>query len=94
MDENIPLLDRITPASSTEDLVLVKQPTEKSVAFDTQTPPLTVFQAAQEGDLQLLTQYISNGTHSPNDLDADGCTVLHWAAIVSLNNDASILISA
>lgn len=38
-------------------------------------------QAAQFGNEQRLRQMLDDGECTPNSLDADDCSLLHWAAI-------------
>lgn len=43
----------------------------------------TLFEAAQFGNLDRVDYLIRNGLATANDKDAENCTALHWACIVS-----------
>ncbi|KAJ3112763.1 Palmitoyltransferase Hip14 [Physocladia obscura] len=49
---------------------------------------LDLFQAAQHGFTERVTQLLTSGQARALDLDAEGCTAMHWAAI---NNQVAVL---
>lgn len=49
-------------------------------------------QSAQFGDVETLTRLLNSGTVSPNSIDQDDCSLLHWAAINNRLEVAQLLI--
>lgn len=45
--------------------------------------------SAQHGDLETLTRLLQSGQATPDSVDSDDCSLLHWAAI---NNRLEVLI--
>ena len=50
-------------------------------------------QAVQEGDQDALLHALKSKIISPNTIDADGCSLLHWAAINNRLNIARLLLA-
>lgn len=91
--ESIPLLDRSTSSLNLININEIKQAQNESKAQEEGIKELTFFEAAQQGNLTLLEQYISTNKHTANEVDAENCTALHWAALNAHMHVAKFLIS-
>jgi ankyrin repeat protein len=56
---------------------MIKNNQQQAINNDIQS----VVSAVQEGEFDIVRDYISTRSISVNSVDEDGCTLLHWAAI-------------
>lgn len=88
LPSSIPSKSVATTSTSTSTFTSVSPPPTR-----TSTPgPTTLFSASQRGDIPSILHLLDNNLASVTDVDSDGCTALHWAAINAHSPTCNLLI--